>query len=94
MKKKTATPNYTIDSHGNPVPTGKPIPAAVKAYMREHGDSEAEARKYILDQLEFFKDIDKRGRPTSEGYWIAFKMGMTHERDGVTAVEWAKGGGQ
>ena len=71
--KKTTTPNYTIDSYGNLVPTkgaaGK-LPAQAKSIMREHEWTEAELRD-VLDQLAIFADIDKRGRPTTEGYWIA-----------------------
>jgi hypothetical protein len=91
MKKRTATPNYKIDSHGNPVPAGKPVPALAARIMREHDWTEAYLRQYVLDQLRFFADIDKRGRPTSEGYWIAFKLGMERELDGMALVAWAKG---
>lgn len=67
------------------------LPAQAKSIMREHEWTEAELRQYVLDQLGFFADIDKRGRPTTEGYWIAFKLGLEHERDGVALVAWAKG---
>jgi hypothetical protein len=49
-----------------------------------------ELKKYVLDQLRDFAVLDKRGRPTTEGYWIAFKLGLKTEREGQAIVDWAK----
>lgn len=62
------------------------IPTVVRAYMRQHEETETEVRDYIKRQLVFFKELERVS--TNEAGWIALKLGCSI-RSADAAIKWA-----
>lgn len=69
-------------------------PKAVLAFMREVEEDETYVRKYILRQLEVYREIfiGSGAGGANLALWLALKLGAKTAAQGQAAIDWAKGG--
>jgi hypothetical protein len=67
------------------MPRPSKLPAIIKKWIDDEGQTEEEMRDYILRSLEGYRNVTIKA--TTEAGWISFKLGC-NLRSAVSAIKW------